>query len=373
MNWMHELKPDSLGNSGEVVRRRSWAKTMIERRPERLSEYSKYTAVPVRPFPVSWDWVPELIRASFLPLHGILPVTAAMLEAAGGRLGTAPTDGEIEYFGKRGTHFQLIHLVLSLAWWREDERGLSAVPYAISVIPASKRGKVSEVDIDYIAALRGAPVDPSIEHVYGGFDPFKGDWSIVSLGGDYIAQQGGKGRLDEIGIVLERYFLATDYGQDAVLEVDGFLPDERSKRAYLANRIKKLYTPFKEVTARRIWGVETPIELFVYQELLFRNIRPECQYLVYPGGECFPSLYDVFADVEFRHGAHILTEADFYFPEARVAVFCDGGHHLRAKQVAIDARIVAQLNELGIRSVRLPGELIRRDLEAAGEKVAELL
>lgn len=345
---------------------------MIDRRPKRLEDYKERLMLP-RPFKLSWEWIPELVRASLMPLLGVQPVTRTMFEVAGGTLHTAPTDGEVEYFRRKQTQFQMIQIVLSLAWWDEQDGVVSAVPYAISILPASKRGKVATVGIDYIAALGGAPVDEGTEQVYGGFDPFRGSWSIATIGGDYIAFNKGKMFLDEVGIVIDRYFLALEYDHDEVLEIDQFILDESSKRSYRRNRIKKLFTPFKLVEARRIWGIDTPIELFILQELLYRKFRPACQYLIYPNGGFFPSLYDVYADVEFRRGMNILSEVDFFFPDQRLAVFCDGATHLRAKQIVKDGRIIEQLAGLGIKSVRLSSRLINDDLKTAGDRVVDAL
>ena len=79
--------------------------------------------------------------------------------------------------------------------------------------------------------------------------------------------------------------------------------------------------------ARRVWGAETPIELFVIQALAKEKLFPACQMLVMDDGATFPSLYHLWSDVEFRHSDGLVTEADLFFPAERVAVFCDGGHH----------------------------------------------
>ncbi|WP_260000514.1 endonuclease domain-containing protein [Leisingera caerulea] len=318
--------------------------------------------------------VPEVVRVSLMPVSGIQPLTGEMFKIAGGVLETAPSEAEFKLFQEAGTQFQMIHLVLSLAWWEDSGGEITAVPFSISAVPSSKRGKVTQNGIEFVAALNGAPVEPSSDTAYVGFDPFQGEHSLFSTGGgvafDFTA---GKSPIDELGIVIERYFLALDYNRDDVAEFDEFLPDDQSKKAYLRNRIKKLYTPFKAVECRRIWGLETPIELFLFQELLSRGLRPQCQCIIYPDGCVYQSLYDVYTDVEFRRGQNILTEADMYLPDKRLAIFCDGAHHERAKQQKKDAKIGKQLANLGIQSVRVPGRLINSDLEAAGDLVSKAI
>lgn len=95
--------------------------------------------------------------------------------------------------------------------------------------------------------------------------------------------------------------------------------------------------------------------------------------LIMDDGTFFPSLYHLWSDVEFRHSGGLITEADLFFPDERVALFCDGGHHARTKQKAKDAAITEKLAALGVRSVRIPGDEIRRDLPAAIARVKEVL
>tara|TARA_R100000935_G_C2841553_1_gene171370 strand:+ start:6266 stop:7186 length:921 start_codon:yes stop_codon:yes gene_type:complete len=306
-----------------------------------------------------------------MPLSGVQPVTGSMLAAADqGPLFDEPSEGEIAYFRERGTEFQMVQVVLSLAWLDTHYGGVAAVPFSISILPASRRGEVNTIGIDRIAALRGAPVNN--DDAYLGFNPFQGEWSMFAPTGLAAQFAAGRTPLDEIGLVIQRYFLPTDIDHEDVLDADPFIPTA-SRQAYRKNRMKKVFAPFNTVIARRLWGLETPIELFLFQELLSRGIRPQCQYLIYPDGNAYQSLYDVYSDVEFRRGQNILAEADMFLPEERLAIFCDGAHHERRKQRESDERIVGKLLDIGIRSVRIPGRLINSDLRAAGEMVVSAL
>ncbi|TBY02093.1 endonuclease domain-containing protein [Rhizobium laguerreae] len=344
---------------------------MIQDRPARLGDFGERVLVPSKPFSVSWEMVPEVVRLSLMPVFGVQPVTGAMFKAAGQDvLSHFPTEGEIAHFRESGTQFQMVQVVLNLAWWDSVGDRVEAVPFSISILPASKRGKIDPIEINGIAALRGGPVES--DDAYLGFDPFQGGWQLYAPGGLATKIAGGKRPIDELGIVIERYFLATAFDRDDVLESDAFIP-EASRSAYRRNRMKRVFAPFENVSTRRLWGLETPIELFLFQELLSRGIRPQCQYLIYQDGSTYQSLYDVYSDVEFRRGQHILGEADMFLPEERLAIFCDGAHHDRRKQKDTDARIDGELKKLGIRSVRVPGRLINSDLEAAGDLVSAAL
>ena len=76
--------------------------------------------------------------------------------------------------------------------------------------------------------------------------------------------------------------------------------------------------------------------------------------------------------VAFRRQAPLLGFiADFYAPSARLIVEVDGGYH--ARRVTADARRDRKLQRAGYRVVRLPAELVMRDLPAALRAVRRAL
>ena len=341
--------------------------------PMRLNDYLENILVPPRAFDAAWEAIPEVVRVSMMPLSGIQPLTTEMFKAAGGELRTKPSVEEIEFFRGAGAKFQTISLVLTMAFWKEVEGRILGIPCSIHALPAIKRGKVQYCGIDTVAEIADVGEGAEIEQVYAGFDPFSGQYSMSIMGSDYVAWSREKRPLTEVGFVLKRYFLADNFHKDDVVEIDQFIPDEQ-KKAYKRNRIKKLYTPFKDWKSRHIWGVESDIERFLLQELLSRGLRPHLQWIIYKSGQCYQSLYDVYKDVEFRHGAEMLTEADLFFPDERVAVFCDGSkHHRREKDRKKDEQIDATLRGFEITPVRISGRDIREDLKSAGDKVQKAL
>ncbi|MCK1650084.1 hypothetical protein IVA88_01355 [Bradyrhizobium sp. 149] len=345
---------------------------MIENRPASLLADSAYGILPKLPFALDWSSVPELIRVATLDLGGIQPVTKAMAEAAGGTLHDKPSDGEVELFRKRGTNFQLVSIVLSCVPAGEVDGVLQVRPFAMTLIPASKRDKVQESTIDLVAKL---DVDGwlATEPMYAGYDPFSGGWRLFGNLPGYMDGE-RRGYLDEMGLVIDQFFLATEQAEDdEILTMDIKMPSEQMKTRYEKHRRKLFFTPFKQVEARRVWGAETPIELFVIQALAKEKLFPACQMLIMSDGATFPSWYHLWNDVEFRHTDGLVTEADLFFSDERVAVFCDGGHHARAKQMAKDAVITEKLAALGIRPVRIPGDEIRNDLPAAVARIKEAL
>ena len=76
--------------------------------------------------------------------------------------------------------------------------------------------------------------------------------------------------------------------------------------------------------------------------------------------------------VAFRRQAPLLGFiADFYAPSARLILEVDGGYH--ARRVTADARRDRKLQRAGYRVVRLPAELVMRDLPAALRAVRRAL
>ncbi len=345
---------------------------MIEDRPASLLADPTYRTLPKLPLKVDWTSIPELLRAAMLDLSGIQPITKAMAEAAGGKMWDKPCEGEVELFRKRGTNFQLVSVVLSCLVAGEADGAQQVRPFAVTLIPASKRGAVDQRPIDSIAAL---DVSKSLETepVYSGYDPFSGEWSLY---GNFLDFLDGvtEGYLDEIGLVVDQFFLATETpDDDQILMMDVRMPSDEMKAKYEKHRKKLLFTPFKKVEARRVWGAQTPIELFLLQALAKEKLFPESQMLIMEDGATFPALYHLWHDIEFRHSSGLVTEADLYFPKERLAVFCDGSHHARSRQKAKDAAINAKLEAVGIRAVRIPGAEIKFELPKAVERVKEVL
>ncbi len=345
---------------------------MITNRPAALLADAAYCTLPKLPFALDWTSIPELIRVSMLDLSGVQPITKAMAEAAGGTLQDKPSDGEIEHFRRRETKFQLISVVLSVVPAGETDGVLQVKPFAVTLIPASKRGEVAHQSIDYVTKVDVGKW-LATEPMYAGYDPFSGKWELYGNLPGYLDGE-RKGFLDEIGIVVDQFFLATDIGEgDEVLMMDMRMPSNDMKAKYEKHRKRLLFAPFAQVESRRVWGAETAIELFLTQALAKEKLFPESQMMIMDDGAMFPSWAHLWQDLEFRHSNGLLTSADLYFPQQRVAVFCDGTHHARGKQKEKDTAINTKLEALGIRAVRVPSREIKLDLPKALSRVTEAL
>lgn len=347
---------------------------MINNRPNSLLNQDDYKKLPTKPFAVDFGSLPELVRRALGPLGGIQPVTREMTKAAGGILHDMPSAGEIELFREKGGVFQMISLVLNVAHLKEVDGVTVAIPYSLSMMPASKRGAVDERSIDLVSKLDSQKNLKEFEPCYAGFDPFSGNFGLHGPLGLFIGETPFGCFLDELGIVIGQFFLAKSYDPTDVLETKIGFPNERAEEKYRKHRAKLLYKPFTEIKPRRIWGAQSPIELFLFQGLLRRDLVPLLQVLVFDNGAIHPSLYDLWRDVDFRYVPGLISEPDMYFPDQKLAVFCDSGRFHRGKKAEDkDAAIDKKLAGNGISSVRVPGKLIVEDVEAASDLVASAL
>jgi hypothetical protein len=344
---------------------------MIVNRPTHLTRQTDYNLFPDQPFSMSMDSLPPLVRESLGSLGGIQPITGAMACAASGMLSDKPSDGEVAMFRAAGTQFQMVMLVANIAHLRAGDGVPVAHPYALTLMPATKRGAISTTSIDFIVNMAGGVAEQA-GWCYTGLDPFTGESGLFGVLGDLIGRYSGT--LDEVGVVLGQYYLQVGYDTDDALETPLGFDNPRQEEKYRRHRTKLLYRPFYEAVPRRVWGAESPIELFLMQELLRRGLDPQPQVLFTDDGGCHSSLYHLWKDVEFRHAPGIVTEADFFFPGPKLAVFCDSGSfHRGPKAQAKDEAIDTRLQNLGVTSVRVSGRTIVRDLAAAADAVCARL
>lgn len=289
-----------------------------------------------------------------------------MFQAAGGTISDLPTEGEVEMFRAQDARFQMVSVVASLVAVGETDDHLLTTPFALTLVPASKRGELELVDIDAVARLDISAIARRAEAFYMNFDPFTGEWGLYGLKTPSLVA--GKGFLDEIGIVVDAFYLSIEYDRNDVLAPDIGLP-EGARERYARHRRDLICKPFRAIVARRVWGAGSPIELFLLQELARRDLHPQIQILIMDDGSTFPSLYNLWGDLDFRFSRGLISEVDMFFPDEKVAIFCDGGNFHRGKRRRKDEAINAKLEALGFAAVRLKGSLIVNDLGHAADFV----
>ena len=347
---------------------------MIRDRPISLADMPYYAALPKGPLRIDLSSLPEILKLDLANLSGIQPITAAMAGAAGGDLRDDPSPGEIDLYRERGTAFQVVFVVYNLFDFRDVDGEIVGRPYAISLVPAARRAGVQTVPIDWIANMRMEP-SPFEGKAYLDFDPFTGERGRFGDGTMLRNTGAFRGKYpDEIGFVSGGYMLGPVYDDDPPLLPDAGLEGERANARYAKFRAKSFYRPFETERPRRIWGLDSPIELFLAQGLANIGLFPESQTLFLRDGDTFASYYHMLDDAALRTRLNAVTTADFYFPEQRLAVFCDSGQfHRRRPQREKDAAITAALEAFGYRVLRIDGPQIVQDLPAAVRRVSEAL
>lgn len=316
--------------------------------------------------------IPTPIRETLFTLRRIEPVTSTTAELHDTYIGDQPSPAEADFYKANRSEFQLVFVVINSIFAGLDEEGASLLPYAVSLIPASKRGEVDLCDADYALSMCDAKLIKK-GSAYLGLDPFKGDWSFYSEIG-LISEMGAKSAFtDELGLVHDYFFLRTDVERHAIIQPAIEMPPRRL-RNYLRHRGKLLYTPFSQLKSRMVWGVENALELFIVQELRRKQLpSPICQALMFDDGSWYPSLYHSWQAFSDDTESGFLSEVDFFFPEQRIALFCDGATHHRRRIRDRDAEIDRKLAGLGIKSVRLDSKDILQDVSGAVETFASKL
>jgi hypothetical protein len=347
---------------------------VIRDRPPSLAENPLYVALPDGEVRVDLSSLPEILRLDLDTLSGIQPITATMAAAAGGELRDDPSPGEIALHRERGTAFQLIFVVFNLFGFVEADGHSVGRPYSISLVPATKRGVVQTVSIDWIENFHLEP-SPFDGQAFLDFNPFSGGRGLFGSTAQFRQGQAFIGKHpDEIGFVSGGFLLAPVLEDDQPLLPDARLDGERANARYAKFRAKTFFRPFEDERPRRIWGLDSPIELFLAQGLADRGLYPQSQTLFLGDGDTFASYYHMLDDQALRTRLNAITTADFYFPEHRLAVFCDSAlHHSRKKQRDKDLEITRKLESFGYRVERIAGPLIVNNLPAAVDRVIAAL
>ena len=344
---------------------------MIRNRPEVHAAIENYRGLPKPPYRVDIEKIPDLVRSMLFPIRHVEPLTTDALPYTGEFLGDFPEKEEFAYYKKLGAKFQLVFVVINSIYVCDEGEARLMYPYSISLIPASKRHVVEESSADFVEMM----VDNEMlrrETAYLHLDPFVGEWGFWSDLG-LIADMGQENAFtDELGLVFDYFYLRTEVPLDEVVQPSIEIEGDRQRR-YLKHRSRLLYTPFRFLQSRRVWGVENGLELFVLHELVRRGAPfPTIQARIYADAT-FPTLYHAWVDWDDEKDAKFISEVDFLFEEQRVAVFCDGARHRKKKIIERDVRIDQNLKSAGYRVIRLSSRDILRDVEAAANLVTGYL
>lgn len=340
---------------------------LIKNRPKELYNKEFYTEIPKMPTRFDYESLPSFLNVDLLQLFGIAPKTMDLIKNSQKGFFINPSEKEVEYYRKKGTKFQIINVVANVHTFKKENETAVAYPYSISLIAGPKRGKPDQCSIDFLDKINLEEIDFS-SNVYTDYSPF----TDVKEG--FYAPLGmfstNETHTDTIGFILETFFLPTDIDlKDALIngpqDYDPLILEKYNKY-----RKKRYFKPFNDIKPRRIWGCDSPIELFLIQGLAEKNIFPTIQTLIFNNGEVHDNFFDMIEKNVFIKGDELITDADLYFPEKKLAIFCDSTkYHRGNKAKEKDQKITEKLSDLGIRSIRLQGKEIVKDLNKCVDQI----
>jgi len=345
---------------------------MILNRPADLLTNKFYRNLPRLPLGIDQSQLPELLRFDLFDLVGLLPITTEVSAAAGGFLDVTPSQDVIRYYEEQRISFAMISIVANCYDFQVVDDVVMGRPYSITLFPASKRGSVDYVSARSLSLFKMEDL-PSHDYVYYGFDPFEGARGVFAPYGFCADGEAVDGLFtDSIGFVIGTYFLANSFNSETLAMTDLHSASAPVRKRYRRWRARRYFSQFTDLRPRRVWGAESPLELFLLQRLARSGIHGVPQYLFFSNGEMYPSFHDMVSDDSCASESPIITEADIYFPEQKVAVFCDSKHYHRLGTAREkDQLITTKLTNLGIKCVRVPSEFIFGNTERAVEMVKQ--
>lgn len=346
---------------------------MIENRPKSLEDIPYYKHLPRAPFRYDPSILPSALNFDIYDTCGLLPITKEASGHYGEFLTVQPPEEVVNYYFEKNINFQMVSIVANFYDLQFKNGVVVGKPYCISLVPATKRGKLDPRSVKFAQSLKLEEME-TFGGIYLGFNPFNGGYGLF---GSYSTLMGEKGidvYTDSVGFVVNAYFLADEYDKDQVLLPNMVNAPRFIQNKYTQYRINHYFKQFKNTQPRKIWGADSPIELFLIQALAARHLYPQIQTLIFETGDVFPSFYEMIEEQRLTEETTLITEVDLYFPDKKVAIFCDSTrHHRSLKSRQKDERISNVLNEIGIRSIRVKGQNIVHQLERTVNEIIEQL
>ncbi|ELA8263707.1 endonuclease domain-containing protein [Vibrio parahaemolyticus] len=349
----------------------------IENRPEELFKLPNYGCLPSGRFQIDLiGALGDFLGHDLFDLDGNQPIEGNILKLTGGLINVNPSDEAIEFYRERGDDFQMINVVVCCYAFEERDGQLFGLPYHVSLRPAQKRGLPSSVGVDWIDNIDLERILDGNPH-YMGFNPFSNAFGLYCIGeGMPVNEQMCS---DVIGFVYNTYFLASKYDKSDVLD-PGLCTSLLGESKALLNdyrkfRFSRYFKPFDNIEPVKIWGCDSPIELFLLQAMHSFGLKPTIQTHILTDGTIFPTLQTMWeGGVRTKALSKTITEADFYFAEQRVAIFVDSvAHHSSEEAIAKDKAIDEKLEAIGIRSIRISGPDIMNSPIACAKHVFDII
>ncbi len=346
---------------------------MINNRPKVLESIPFYNHLPRAEFAVDFSTLPSALKFDIFDLCGLSPVTIDVSNLCPDGIWIQPSEVVIDYYCSKNIKFQMILVVANVYGLKFEGDILTGKPYNISLVPTSANGIIDEVDARYASHFPLENIQ-GFGSAYFDFDPFSAGYSFYAKYGSLMGTDGLDIYTDSIGFVVNGYFLATTYNKNDVLLPNVLTASHYIQDKYTQFRLNHYFKKFTNLLPRKMWGADSPIELFLIQALAAKNLYPQIQTLIFKNGEIFPSFYEMISPNTSSENHEVLTEVDLFFPEKKIAVFCDSNrHHRSLKSKEKDKRISTELEKMGIKSIRIDGQEIVHSLEKSVEKIEGVL
>lgn len=321
---------------------------MIDNRPEYLNRLKYYQKIPTE-FKIDLNKFPSLLSTDIDFLNkSCQPLT--------NRIDKFYEDNYnynkmlTEFYNSKSVKFQMINIVASIYDFKKVNGIQTAIPYALSITSVMKRGNPQFV-VPELALIYSKSDLLENKMNYTHFDPFNGSYGLFTS--KFSGLVGDDSFTDELGLIIGTYFLSSEYDDSEVILPGPYEQDLFTQRKFLKHREKKYFNPILNDKPRKIWGSDSPIELFMLQGLSEYGYYPEIQTIIFDDGAIYPNYYEMVEDNNWVKGRITRTEVDLFFKNERIAVFCDSSFHRGKKKKQSAKNIDKFLNTLDIKVIRI--------------------
>ena len=150
----------------------------IKDRPESLNKLPYYLEIPSEHIYIDLEsTIHDYLKDDLFQLDGPQPFERKYAKTFNGIFTVNPSDLLLSLYEKENINFQMINIVINAFSFIHKNNVLSCKPYSISLVPFSKRGKISTCPPDLFKHLMIDEIREQ-EWAYLGFNPFNQGYDI---------------------------------------------------------------------------------------------------------------------------------------------------------------------------------------------------
>lgn len=347
---------------------------MISNRPKFLEENLKYyKEFPIgKNFDIDYKRLPPLLNFDFHTLNGLLPLTKSRFDYLGqngnvdGKKSSVifvnPFEEEYEYYKSIGvTEFQAIQIVLNFYAFEDCPDGsIKGLPYSVSLLPMTKNSKIDPWHSELLKQFDLEQLCQKGGEVFTEFNPFKSWTSGMGMSYQLFSDLGYPNHTDTVGFTWGMYFLSPIFDKKEIIIPENQFYSKQINAKFKKHKTNLYFKKFENTNPRRIYGCDSPIELFLLQGLYIKNLHPIIQTSIFKSGKIVSNYFEMQKDEIWIGQENLITEVDFYFEDKKIAIFCDGKEFHDEEK---DKKINLALEKIGVRALRYSGKQITENLE----------